>query len=435
MSKRRRSRRPQGHPAKTTRARARDDARRNARAVGPDGLARSIMCEALELTGPLDAELWGSSMLGLFWRARDTLPLDEIGSDPAVTFGGPLIEAMGRIGGVAARIALAVIAIVDEGELGLRAGEIRAALGQESDKALPEWVSELGNAVVTHGAVMCEDIFDDACTVFLEARHPNGETHAVCVLIDNNLGGMAKDILLADSIDAVSEIVREHPQPRAVAKLEPIAPGVAAGRIHAAIELADMTWDPPVSDDYAELRALALRRAGEAPGYVVSAEQPEPSSAARDRLMEDFLNSPEGQDFPPDSEEASVVSLAIDFCADYVDGRPLRWSPAVVELFMADWIPRKVFGDAELFARLPTALDGWVRFAGRKSGLPEWAIAATREAIPHWHETMVRRSEDPGSGGPAKQFIAAARAAGIDLENEDALNTFVAGWNARSKVA
>ena len=48
---------------------------------------------------------------------------------------------------------------------------------------------------------------------------------------------------------------------------------------------------------------------------------------------------------------------------------------------------------------------------------------------------MVRDSEDPASFGPAKQFMAAAEAAGIDLADQDALNTFVAGWNARSEVA
>jgi hypothetical protein len=196
-----------------------------------------------------------------------------------------------------------------------------------------------------------------------------------------------------------------------------------------------MTWDPPVSEDYADLRALALTRADEAPGQVVQAERSEIPSAARDVLLEEFLNSLEGAGFAPAGEEAYAVSLAIDFCADYVDGRPLRWSPTVVELFMAGWIPRKVLGDPELLSAVPTALDAWVRFAGRKLDLPGWAIAATRQAIPHWHETMVRDSEDPASFGPAKQFMAAAAAAGINLEDQDALNTFVAGWNARSEVA
>ncbi len=275
-------------------------------------------------------------MLGLFWNARGKLSLSEVGTDPAVAFGGPLIEAMGRIGGAEARIALAVIETMDDGELGLRAGEILAALPEQPDQVLPAWIGQLGEAVVTDAAVMYEGVFDDARTVFLEASHPDGETHAIGVLIDNNLGGMAKDILFAESIDLVRDVVREHPSADGDIKLERLAPGVAAGRIHAAIELTDMTWDPPVSDDYADHRALALRRADEVTGCVVPAEPAEIPAAARERLIEEFLGSLEGAGFAPNTEEAYAVSLAINFCADYVDGRPLRWSPAVVELFMAD---------------------------------------------------------------------------------------------------
>lgn len=434
MSKSRRGRRPGGHPAKVARRRERDAARSGGRPAALDPFVRTILRQAHELTGPLDAEIWGSCLLGEFWSRRYTMPMAELDTEPEFWFGDPLLDDLRGTSRVEARVALAVIAEVDAGDLGLRARELLPELPQESGGAIPDWVAELGEAVITDAAVMYEDVFDDACTVFVEARHPSGEVHAVGILIDNNLGGMAKDILLADSIDRVEEIVREHPQPDGVVRLERIAPGRAAAKIHAALELTEMTFDPPVSDEYADLRALARMRADATPGYVMPKPAPELSRVERDRLSEEFLNAPEGEDFAPDGEEAYAVSLAIDFCVDYVDGRPLRWSPAVVELFMANWIPRKVLGDAELFARIPAALDAWVRFAGRRSNLPEWAISATCESIPVWRDAMVRLSDDPGAAGPAKQFLSAAQSAGIDLADADALNTFVAGWNARSGV-
>ena len=194
-----------------------------------------------------------------------------------------------------------------------------------------------------------------------------------------------------------------------------------------------MTLDPPVAEDYARLRALALIRADGAPNYVpVPEERNEMPHEERDRLRDEFLASLEGKEFAPDSNEAWAVSLAIDFCPDYVDGRPLRWSPVVVELFMANWIPGKVLADNGLFEPLPAALDAWVRFAGRKAGTPEWAVEITRKAIPRWRDEMVERGNDPAAGGPAKQFLTAAKAAGVDVEDGDALNTFIAGCNARS---
>jgi hypothetical protein len=268
--------------------------------------------------------------------------------------------------------------------------------------------------------------------VFLGARDPSGDKHAIGVLIDNNVGRMAKDILLVDSIDRVAEVMRKHPRGDGELTLERIAPGVAAGRIDAAIELTEMTLDPPVSDDYARLRALAMLRVDAVSHVVAVSERDEMPHEERDRLRDEFLSSPEGKDFASDSDEAWAASLAIDFCAGYVDGRPLRWSPVVVELFMANWIPRKVLADQGLFERLPPGLDAWVRFAGRKAGTPDWAVEATRNAIPRGREEMTKRGSDPAAGGPGKQFLTAAKAAGVDVEDGDALRTFMAGWNARS---
>lgn len=195
-----------------------------------------------------------------------------------------------------------------------------------------------------------------------------------------------------------------------------------------------MTLDPPVADDYARLRGLALLRVDEVSHFEPVPERDEMPREEHDRFRDEFLSSLEGKDFASDSDEAWAASLAIDFCADYVDGRPLRWSPVVVELFMANWIPKKVLADQGLFERLPAALDAWVRFAGRKAGTPDWAIEATRGAIPRWRNQMVERGSDPSAGGPAKQFLAAAKSAGVDVEDGDALKTFIAGWNARSEA-
>jgi Plasmid pRiA4b ORF-3-like protein len=104
----------------------------------------------------------------------------------------------------------------------------------------------------------------------------------------------------------------------------------------------------------------------------------------------------------------------------------------VVELFMADWIPRKVLATPELLDRLPVALDAWVRFAARRRGIPEWAASETRQSIAEWVEEMVSAALDPAVGGPSKQFLLAAKAAGVELEDEQALGTFINGWNARS---
>jgi len=101
---------------------------------------------------------------------------------------------------------------------------------------------------------------------------------------------------------------------------------------------------------------------------------------------------------------------------------------------MAGWVPRKVMPDRELFERLPAALDAWIRFAGRKTGQPDWAIQKTSEAISEFRDEMLESASDPLMAGPAKVFLSAARESGVDLQDGAALETFMAGWNARSEV-
>lgn len=390
------------------------------------------MREVQELAGPLDVELWASHMLGAMWERRTELPLDEA-EDYALIYGLPLVEALARTSLPGARLALIAFAELDDGELGGVARRLAERLPPRESE--PSWLACVGETTITAAAVMREDVFDDGFTVFLEARHANGDTHAVGVYIDNNLGVMAKDILLTDSIEQVAEIVRGQGCEEGEFTLEPLEPAVAAAKIHDAVALTEMTLDPPVSEDYPALRALAMLRADEAPGMAPLQGREEITAAERDALRDEFLASPGGHGFARDGNEAYAVSLAIDFCADYVDGRPLRWSPVVVELFMTSWVPRKVLADEGLFEVLPVALDAWVRFAGRKRGVPPWAIETTCEAIPLWQEEMVSAGSDPAGGGPTKQFLMAAQNAGIDLTDEDALMSFVAGWNARSTTA
>ncbi|GAC1576493.1 MAG: hypothetical protein NVS3B18_10330 [Candidatus Dormibacteria bacterium] len=126
-----------------------------------------------------------------------------------------------------------------------------------------------------------------------------------------------------------------------------------------------------------------------------------------------------------------MVRTAINFAVGYAGGDPLRWSPVVVELYMADWLPRKLIADRAMFEAVPGALDAWVRYAGRLRGIPAAAVAVNTAAIPEWTATMLAGAEDEGAGGPAKQFMLAAQAAGVDLADQQEIDAFMADWNER----
>lgn len=378
----------------------------------------------------LDAELWASGILGSWWPG----PKGFVAEGGELELGGPLVQAIARIGGEGALAALLALGEVSETELGplaLKRAERLVAAGVPP----PGWAEAIREARILRAAVMREDVSDDGATIFLEARHGDAEPHAIGVYIDNNLWVIAKDILLADSIEAVESVLRDHPPDDGDVRLEPIAPTQAAARIRAAMELTDMTLAAPVGDDYAALRSLALLRIDELPYAEVDGDRPDVDADARESPARRVPGFARGQRNRHRQRAGRRRGDGDRLLRGLRRRRPLRWSPVVVELFMADWLPRKVVADEAFFRAVPAGLDAWIRYAGRVGGLPAWAVERNVDAVAEWTDEMLGAARDGERRGPAAAFIAAAKEAGGDLSDESALASFVAGWNARSAAA
>ena len=427
----RKGRRPAGHPAKIAARREREQARR----AGSSSLAHgrrviaSLARVAAGLESAFEAVLWASRLLGVWWPP----PLGRDTDESEFAAGRPIVQGLAAAGGPGPLAALLAIAEVSEGELGSIARDEANRLAGVG-VVRPSWAQAIEHAEIVGTAVMRERIFEDGETIFIEARHDDrDEVHAIGVYIDHNLGGIAKDILLADSIESVRRVIEAKPRSDGEVVIEAIAEGEACARIHQAMELTDRTLDAPVGEAYAPLRAIALLRADELrPAPQGEDREVELSARKRARLLAEFLASPEGEAIEERTDQAEVVRLAIDFCADYVDGRPLRWSPVLVELFMADWLPRKLLAGREMFEAVPESLEAWVRHAGRLRGIPARAIELTADAISRWTDEMLSLAEDPSYGGPAKQLLMAGKQAGVQPDDKQAMETFIAGWNARA---
>ncbi len=433
MAPKKKSRRPSGHPATEARRREQERLRREARSNPSRQIAITLCRDAATLGSALEAELWASEMLGSWWPPSLEFRASRLEADDE--YGGPLVMELARNGSEGALAALIVIGEVCETEIALVARKHAEQMVAKGVRP-PAWAAAITSAQVNRVAVMRDQIFDDGMTIFIEAEHSDGgEPHAIGVYIDNNLGGMAKDIVLADSIAQIERIVDGESDDEDGVIVESMGPVEAGARIYDAMQLTDETLAPPVGEEYPALRALAMLRAADLPGGPpVDVSDPEVSPESREELRAEFLSSPEGRQFDAESDEAYIASLAIDFCADYVDGRPLRWSPSLVEIFMLGWLPNKVLADRETFEAVPAALAAWIRFAGRKREVPEWAIEETIAAVEEFKAEMLSIHDGEGELSPSMEFLTAAKSAGIDFEDEQAMETFIAGWNARSDI-
>src|SRR3954447_24464948 len=359
------------HEQRRQRRKARGAARARGRADSLErmlaelaGLATQAVAE---VTDGLDAEQWASDLMGTWLHQPEA---------DAVLFPG-LVRALETLRTAPALAALRALSAVRAPG---RAEQARAPAARLGAGGLPEpaWAGELGGARPTAAALLCDDDFDDGVSVIVEFSG----SHTLGLYIDHNWGGLVKDVFLAGPLAEVRAEFARHGQPGI--ELRALDFAEARARVEAALYMLDHTLDPPVNEDVFGLRALVEARLRLLPEGL---EPPDPHRESapeeREALLADFLAAPEGARWRGDEEAEDIAATAIDFGADYNHGGPLRWSPVVVELIMTDWLPRKITEDPEFFERVPDALADWVRYAGRRRGLPpgklKEAVAAVDE--------------------------------------------------------
>ena len=396
-------------------------------------LARGIASEARqgmrEVRDSLDAELFASSYVSLW----DLEPGALVDADPEEQIGLRVVAALERAGDARSLATLLAFASVSsEG--------IASACAAAADRLAPagvhepKWRDGLGTASGLRAQLMRDVVFDDAANLIFEFERPGLEPYAILVLVDNNLGGIAKDIIAGADLERLVEALgraSEVDEGAGELQLEEIDLPEATARCREALARTAHTLDPPVADDFKSQVAVLAAHLKTLPGED-RFEAEEIPDTEREAAFAGFLASPEAQPFRESEEVADLAQLAIDYGADYVggEGRPLRWSPTVVELFMCDYLPRKVLRDREFFEQsVPDLLTAWVRYAGRSRGIPKDAIEEAASAVDFFREEMLDMVGDETAWGPSKTLLAAASEAGVDLNDPTAIEAYVEQYN------
>ena len=108
------------------------------------------------------------------------------------------------------------------------------------------------------------------------------------------------------------------------------------------------------------------------------------------------------------------------------DADPLRWSPAVVGLFLLDWVHRRAVLDADDVTTVPAVLHAWVDWCGERRQRPAVAVAATHEAISTMAAELAGRHQRGEHGSPAAAAVARLLADGVDPEDPAAVQAWLA---------
>ncbi|MGH3319310.1 MAG: hypothetical protein ACRDN9_03855 [Streptosporangiaceae bacterium] len=338
------------------------------RAPPPEPLLRDLLDAArglLAIRSPLDAELLVSELFGTWWG------LSPDAADVERVFGDALVDYTTR-----ARTPAALALLTGITHLG---GDLLAARAAKSARTLratgvrePGWARHVGR-VEADGCWLSRDVYGDQASVictFSYAGLGSGERHALVVLVDLTLSGMAKDAWCTSEVDTLLDSCRRQTRDSALTVFESYDPADARAMLQPALAATDEASRPPVTETFGAYRAFVRARLRTLPEGGRAFESATYSPDERAVIAARFLASEETSGLSDRAAAGRLADLIVAFGCDRDLGRPLRVSPLKTEVFLLEWLPSKVMLDPTDKEAIPHVLAAWVRWAGRRQGLP-----------------------------------------------------------------
>jgi hypothetical protein len=357
--------------------------------------------ELLAVRSPLDAELIVSEILGTWWGQR------LVKGDVEEVIGEALVEYAGRAGTPAALALLTGMAYLGTTRQAVKAERAALAL-MDRGVARPGWADHVG-MVAPEECFVSRDVYGDQDSVICTYTYGGTERHALVVLIDHNHAGMVRDAWVSSRVDKLLAHCRTEGGGNPLMTFEQLDPRDTRARLEAALAItyamARDAADPPVGENFGSYHAFLRARVRALPP---GGRRPVAPVYGRDRratLAIRFLASDEAEELSDRSAAGRCVDRIIEYGCVHDFGRPLRVSPMKCELFLLDWLPRKVLLSPAEQDAMPHVLAAWVRWAGRHTGLPAEGVRATLDAV--WDATgkFTEAYRDPSAFGLDRELV------------------------------
>ena len=295
---------------------------------------------------------------------------------------------------------------------------VRRLRAQALPPHAPAWASATDKIEITGTFAQTEPLGDGE-NLWVSIRWPHGSEATAVMFIDHNMGTRLKDAFLvpASAEDVMAMMIEVSDD---VIDLTPIDAAELRARVTWSIERGDRTIPVIETETWPMCRPLVEWILAHLPNDGRGWEFPEWAQAEREELIDDFMASQFAQLCPlPSDQVASIVDHFIWHGCDFGSGDPLRWSPVVVELVLADWFPRKIYGltPAEVDA-VPAILEQFVTYAHRRRGIDARARNETLSAIVVFEDDFFDAMTDQA---PQESFAAtlAQMAVGLEPANDD----------------
>jgi hypothetical protein len=388
--------------------------------------------ELLAVRSPLDAELMVSELLGTWWGQRPARSGQRGSVDVEVLIGEGLVEYAAGEKSPAALALLSGIAGLGTPRQAARAEKAALSL-IELGIPRPAWAEHVG-AVTAAECYVNPDTYGDRDEAICLFSYAGTEPHALVLVVDYNAGGILRDAWVTSQVDTLLERCRAAAAGAAGGQgtgpaqgvFGQVAPSRARRMLETAIAVTDASPDPPVTDSFPSYHAFVrarIRTLPPAPGARAATRGPAAAAGpggwegaavrarswSKDRramLVAEFLASDEAEDLSDRRAASRCADHITDYGCDRDFGRPLRMSPAKVETFLLDWLPRKVMLSAAEQHSMPHVLAAWVRWSGHRHGHSPELITETLDAVFESMGMFAQVYRDPSAFGLDAELVA-----------------------------
>jgi len=124
-----------------------------------------------------------------------------------------------------------------------------------------------------------------------------------------------------------------------------------------------------------------------------------------------------------------IIYNLLVYAWTYTNGNPEKLDEYTLEQVLLEVFPRKITAERDLFEKIAPVTEVFLRWLESEGILANTSILV--ETVRGWADTIVANSMNPQYWGMAKSFTMQARADGVDTQDEQAMQRYIAEYNLR----
>jgi uncharacterized protein YchJ len=124
-----------------------------------------------------------------------------------------------------------------------------------------------------------------------------------------------------------------------------------------------------------------------------------------------------------------IVSHVLEYAWVYIGSRPEEFDENTLREVLLELFPLKIYAARDLFEKVAPVTESFLRWLESEGILGDTSFLA--ETVRGWADTIVANGMNPQYWGTAKSLVMQAEADGVDTQDDQAMQQYVAEYNIR----